>query len=201
MIQTLRDLLLQGAARLQERPALTVPDWGTLSHAQFRNRVEGVALGLLAGGSAAVVFSSTGTAWDWAAEVAAAASGLAWDPSGEPVPPEVLGGSRFNDQKGRGPYHDREREVLAATGFTAGLDHGEILTRLRRLNVSLGWDHASQVDLPLARLGEPPVRAALWSALFAGGHARLESPPLGPDRWRRPAPSWEPGPFLEFWGP
>ena len=76
-----------------------------------------------------------------------------------------------------------------------------ILTRLRRLNVSLGWDHASQVDLPLARLGEPPVRAALWSALFAGGHARLESPPLGPDRWRRPAPSWEPGPFLEFWGP
>ena len=63
MIQTLRDLLLQGAARLQERPALTVPDWGTLSHAQFRNRVEGVALGLLAGGSAAVVFSSTGTAW------------------------------------------------------------------------------------------------------------------------------------------
>ncbi len=84
MIQTLRDLLLQGAARLQERPALTVPDWGTLSHAQFRNRVEGVALGLLAGGSAAVVFSSTGTAWDWAAEVAAAASGLAWDPSGSP---------------------------------------------------------------------------------------------------------------------
>ena len=75
MIQTLRDLLLQGAARLQERPALTVPDWGTLSHAQFRNRVEGVALGLLAGGSAAVVFSSTGTAWDWAAEVAAAAAG------------------------------------------------------------------------------------------------------------------------------
>ena len=93
MASTLRDLLIQRAARLQDRPALTTPDWGTLSYAQLRNRVEGVALGLLAIESRPVVFSATGTAWDWAAEVAAAASGLAWDPVGQVVPPEVLAGA------------------------------------------------------------------------------------------------------------
>ena len=205
MTQTLRDLLIQRAARLQERPALTAPGWGTLSYAQLRNRVEGVALGLLAMEPCPALFSATGTAWDWAAEVAAAASGLAWGPAGQAVPPEVLGGSRFNDEGGRGPYHLREQVVQASTPFTSGLDHGEVMARLRRLNVELGWDHATQVGLPVARLGEAPVRAALWSALYAGAHAELEPPPSGPlgilVRLRKPALPWDPGPFLHFWQP
>ena len=205
MTQTLRDLLIQRAARLQERPALTAPDWGTLSYAQLRNRVEGVALGLLAMEPCPALFSTTGTAWDWTAEVAAAASGLAWDPAGQAVPPEILGGSRFNDEGGRGPYHAREQVVQPSTPFTSGLDHGEVMTRLRRLNVKLGWDHATQIGLPLARLGEAPVRAALWSALFAGAHAGLEPPSSGPlaspTRWRKTVPPWDPSPFLGFWQP
>jgi hypothetical protein len=205
MTHTLRDLLIQRAARLQERPALTAPDWGTLSYAQLRNRVEGVALGLLAIEPGPVVFSATGTAWDWAAEVAAAAAGLAWGPAGGVVPPEVLGGPRFNDEDGRGPYHLREQGVRTTTPFSSGLDHGEVMTRLRRLNVSLGWDHATQIGLPLARLGEAPLRAALWSALYAGAHAVLE--PISPapsrrfPRIQRAAPTWDPGPFLHFWQP
>lgn len=205
MTQTLRDLLIQRAARLQERPAFTAPGWGTLSYAQFRNRVEGVALGLLAPeGSepAAPVFSATGTAWDWAAEVAAAAAGLVWDPAGQAVPSEVLGGSRFNDEGGRGPYHAREQWVQIATPFTAGLDQGEVMARLRRLNGRLGWDHATEVGLPLTRFGEAPVRAALWSALYAGAHATLEPPSSAPTvRWRKAVPPWDPGPFLGFWQP
>jgi hypothetical protein len=203
MTQTLRDLLIQRAARLQERPAFTAPGWGTLSYAQLRNRVEGVALGLLATESGPAVFSATGTAWDWAAEVAAAASGLAWDLDGQAVPPEILGGPRFNDEGGRGPYHVREQEVQPSTPFTAGLDHGEVMTRLRRLNVALGWDHDTQVSLPLPRLGEAPVRAALWSALYAGAHAVLE-PFSAPSsrlfqRFQRASPIWDSGPFLRFW--
>jgi hypothetical protein len=188
MTQSLRDLIIQCAARLQERPALTAPDWGTLSYARFRNRVEGVALGLMVIGPRSSVFSATGTAWDWAAEVAAAASGLAWDPSGRVVPPEVLGGPRFNDEEGRGPYHAQEQAVQASTPFANGLDHGEMLVRLRRLNVELGWDHDSRVDLPLSRLGEAPVRAALWSALYAGAHAVLGD-----------SPTWDGHRFLPFW--
>ena len=177
MAETLRDLLIQRAARLQERPALTAPAWGTLSYAQFRNRAEGVALGLLASEPGSGVFSATGTAWDWAAEVAAAASGLAWDRAGRLVPSEVLGGPRFNAEAGRGPYHAREQAVQASTPFTAGLDHGEVLGRLRRLNVQLGWDHDTRVTLPVGQIGEAPVRAALWSALYAGAHAVLEDSP------------------------
>ena len=177
MAQTLRDLLIQRAARLQERPALTAPGWGTLSYAQFRNRVEGVALGLLAFGSITRVSSATGTAWDWAAEVAAAASGLVWDPTGPAADPGVLGGAQFNAEAGRGLYHAQDQVVQPSTPFTSGLDHGEALTRLRRLNVELGWDHDTRVCLPLASIGEAPVRAALWSALYAGAHAVLEAPP------------------------
>lgn len=204
MAQTLRDLLIQRAARLQERSALTAPGWGILSYAQLRNRVEGVALGLLAHQTIPVVFSATGTAWDWAAEVAAAASGLAWDRSGQEVPSEVLGGPRFNDEEGRGPYHAREQVVQASTLFTSGLDHGEIMTRLRRLNVELGWDHTTQVGLPLAQLAEAPVRAALWSALYAGAHAVLGTRPSSarPLVWRRKdPPTWDATPFLDFWQP
>lgn len=187
MATTLRDLLIQRAARLQGRPALTTPDWGTLSYAQLRNRVEGVALGLLATDSQPAVFCATGTPWDWAAELAAAASGLTWDPAGQPVPPEVLGGSRFNDEAGRGPYHAREQVVGADTPFTAGLDHAGLMIRLRRLNVQLGWDHDTRVELPLVGLGEAAPRAALWSALYAGAHAVLGAAP------------WDPRPFGGLW--
>jgi hypothetical protein len=205
MASTLRDLLIQRAARLQDRPALTAPEWGVLSYAQLRNRAEGVAFGLLAGTSPASVFSATGSAWDWAAELAAAASGLAWHPAGQAIPLEVLGGLSFNDEGGRGPYHAREQEVQPATPFTSGLDHGELMARLRRLNVHLGWDHTTRVDLPLARLGEASVRAALWSALYAGAHAVLEAgsaPPTGlVARWRKTAPAWDAEPFQELWRP
>ena len=187
MATTLRDLLIQRAARLQDRPALTALDWGTLSYAQLRNRVEGVALGLLAAEPPSTVFCATGTAWDWAAELAAAASGLTWDPAGRAVPPKVLGGSLFNDEAGRGPYHAREQLVGAGTPFMAGLDHAGLLARLRRLNVQFGWDHETRVELPHARLGEAPLRAALWSALYAGGHAVLG------------AARWDSHPFEGFW--
>ncbi len=203
MATTLRDLLIQRAARLQDRPALTAPAWGTLSYAQLRNRAEGVALGLLADEPAAAVFSATGTAWDWIAELAAAASGLAWDATGQAVPSEVLGGPRSNHEAGRGPYHAREQVVQASTLFVPGLDQGELMARLRRLNVQLGWDHATQVALPLISLGDAPVRAALWSALYAGGHAVLQVDPPVPtglwSRFRQPDLSWDPAPFRKLW--
>jgi hypothetical protein len=203
MAETLRDLLIQRAARLQERPALTVPEWGILSYAQLRNRAEGVALGLLAGGGEGPVFSATGSAWDWAAELGAAAAGLIWDPSGRPVPPEVLGGARFNHEEGRGPYHALEQVVQTRTPFVPGLDHGEVMARLRRLNVKLGWDHTSQVELPLAHLGERPVRAALWSTLYAGAHAvLLAAQPGAPGflaRFRQAPAPWDPAPFFGLW--
>ena len=206
MAQTLRDLLIQRAARLQDRPALTTPDWGTLSYAQLRNRAEGVALGLLASGANPAMFSVTGTPWDWIAELAAAASGLAWDPAGEPVSTEVLGGPRFNDDAGRGPYHDREQVVQASTLFTAHLNHGELMARLRRLNVQLGWDHGTRVDLPLAQLTDDALRAALWSILYAGGHATfgIDTPaPIGIlARFRHtPPPAWNSEIFGGFWRP
>lgn len=208
MALTLRDLLIQRAARLQERPALTAPGWGTLAYAQLRNRVEGVALGLLGEGEPPPVqFSDTGTPWDWIAELAAAASGLAWEATGRPVPPAALGGPLFNAEGGRGPYHARERVVDAATPFHAGLTQGEVMARLGRLNHSLGWDHETTVGLPPERLGDAEVRAALWSVLFAGGHVRLggmESPRRA--GWRRllggreaPPSAWDPAPFRGFW--
>jgi hypothetical protein len=208
MALTLRDLLIQRAARLQERPALTAPGWGTLSYAQLRNRVEGVAFGLLGEGEPSPVqFSDTGTPWDWIAELAAATSGLAWDPEGTSVPPAVLGGPLFNAEAGRGSYHGRERMVDAATRYHAGLTQGGVMAQLARLNHRLGWDHETTVHLPPDRLGDPAVRAALWSALFAGSHAILG--PAGPSRrvgWRRllgareaPPPEWDPAPFRSFW--
>lgn len=191
MASTLRDLLIQRAARLQGRPALTAPGWGTLSYAQLRNRAEGVALGLLAAPPPPAIFSGTGTPWDWAAELAAAASGLGWEPGGTPVAAGILGGPAFNAEAGRGPYHAREQVVTEATPFAAGLAQGDLMTRLRRLNVALGWDHDTRVELPPARLGDPALRAALWSALYAGGHAVLD-PGLR---------TWDPGPFSGFWKP
>lgn len=203
MASTLRDLLIQRAARLQGRPALTAPGWGTLTYAQLRNRAEGVALGLLASLPPRAVFSGTGTAWDWAVELAAAASGLVWDPGGQMVPPEVLGGPRFNSEEGRGLYHACEHDVAEATLFSAGLTHGDLMVRLRRLNTALGWDHDTRVELPLPRLAEPTLRAALWSLLYAGGHAVLvaETPAATGllARFRRAETPWDPRPFERFW--
>lgn len=205
MASTLRDLLIQRAARLQDRPALTAADWGTLTYAQLRNRVEGVALGLLARDPSAAIFSATGTPWDWAAELAAAASGLVWDPAGQAVPGDVLGGPGFNDDEGRGPYHDREQVVQTSTPFASDLQHAELMTRLRRLNVQLGWDHATRIDLPLSKLGEPALRAALWSALYAGAHAVLADETAEASglltRFRKGAPTWDPAPFQTLWRP
>ncbi len=203
MASTLRDLLIQRAARLQGRPALSTVDWGTLTYAQLRNRAEGVALGLLAASSPPTVFSATGTAWDWAAELAAAASGLVWDPGGQIVPSEVLGGPCFNAEAGRGVYHACEHIVTEATPFSAGLTHGDLMLRLRRLNTNLGWDHDTHVELPLARLGEPALRAALWNLLYAGGHAVLMAEVPNSTgllaRFQRPKAGWDPEPFSGFW--
>ena len=78
------------------------------------------------------------------------------------------------------------------------------MARLRRLNISLGWDHDTRVDLPLAHLGEPPLRAALWSALYAGAHAVLVAGTPAAAGFlvrRRPVSplAWSPEAFLEVW--
>jgi len=188
---TLRELLIQRAARLQEWPALTAPGWGVLRYPAFRNRVEGVALGLMAGQPevGAQVHSAAGGPWDWACEVAAACCGLVWAPGAAPVDPAVLGGAAFNHEGGRQPYHDRDREVLDGTLVAEGLEHGELLRRLRRLNGRLGWDHGTTVTLPLDQLAEPELRGALWSALYAGSHAVLAAGQVV---------GWDPAAFREI---
>jgi hypothetical protein len=178
---TLRALLIQRAARLQEYRALSAPGWGVLDYPAFRNRVEGAALGLMAEAPAvgARIFSATGGPWDWVCEVACACCGLVWSPDGTPVRTEVLGGGRFNHEAGRQPYHDRERGIQDGTLFTGSLTHGELLTRLARLNRSLGWDHDTTLTLPLDRLAAPETRGALWSALYAGSHVALKAGKIG----------------------
>ena len=204
MAATLRRLLVQRAARLQERPALTAPGWGTLSYGQFRNRVEGVALGLLAAPcpTGTAVFLTEPSPWTWAAEVAAACCGLRWEAEGECLDPALLGGTRFNSEEGRGPYHDREDAVHGGLPFHGGLDQEAVLARLVRLNGRLGWDHDSRIALPLEHLATPEVRAALWSALYAGAHADFGPAGSGPRRWfsrvEAPAP-FDAAPFVDFW--
>jgi len=184
---SLRLLLIQRAARLQERSALSAPPWGTLGYPAFRNRVEGVALGLMAAEPppGARVFSVTGGPWDWACEVAAACCGLVWDSAAVPVPAAVLGGDQFNAEPGRQPYHDREAALQDATPLLDHLTQGELLRRLARLNRRLGWDHTTTVVLPMTQLATPELRGALWSALYAGSHAVLAAA----------APDWDPAEF------
>ncbi len=173
---SLRLLLIQRAARLKERPALSAAPWPTLDYAAFRNRVEGIGFGLLANGMEAC-HAATGTPWDWAAEVAAAASGLRWDASAPPIPEDILGGAAFNSEEGRGLFHDREALVTEETPFTAKLTHGELHGRLARLNRTLGWDHDTVARLPRSAWGTPELRGALWSALYAGAHAVVTDDP------------------------
>ncbi len=205
MADNLRKLLIQRAARLQGRPAFTTSAWGTLTYAQFRNRTEGVSLGLLAQtiptGSA--IFSATGGPWDWASEVAAACCGLSWNPSGIAVGADILGGPQFNDERGRGPYHEREDEVTEDTLFWGDLTHADVMLRLQRMNRVLGWDHDSEIHLPLTNLATPEVRAALWCALYGGGHAMIEVEQAESkgflSRLRPMPPAWNPTSFRAFW--
>jgi hypothetical protein len=90
--------------------------------------------------------------------------------------------------------------VQASTQFTAALNHGELMARLRRLNAELGWDHDTEVPLPLARLGHASVRASLWSALYAGAHAVLgaETPTGRRTHLKKSAPAWQEQPFLDL---
>jgi len=187
---TLRALLLQRAARLQEWPAISVPGWGTLRYPAYRNRVEGVALGLMAAGAApgAPAHAATGGPWDWIAELACACCGMVWSPAGAPVPAAILGGPDFNAEAGRQRYHDRERQVLEDTPFTGTLSHGELLARLARANRRLGWDHETEVLLPHDQLATAAVRGALWCALYGGSHAVLDP---GTTRW-------DPGGFADL---
>lgn len=204
-MHNLRALLIQRAARLQERPAFTAPAWGSLNYSQFRNRAEGVALGLLALDcpTGTLFFSSTGSPWDWASEVAVACCGFQWESTGTTVAAEILGGAHFNDENGRGPYHERDRELADGTLFSAGLDHATMLQRLQRMNRLLGWDHESVVSLPLAQMGTREIRAALWCVLYAGSHAILQEDPLpSPSRSNRRSVQpevFEPAPFYGFW--
>lgn len=188
---SLRLLLIQRAARLQQRPALSCAPWPTLDYAAFRNRAEGVGFGLLAAGLEAC-HAGTGTPWDWAAEVAAAASGLRWDPTAPAVPEAILGGPAFNGEVGRGLFHDREAMVTEETPFTPTLTHGELFGRLARLNRTLGWDHDTVARLPRAAWGTPAMRGALWSALYAGAHVMVveeAEAPRGIGRWFAPKPT------------
>lgn len=177
-MDTLRALLIQRAARMQRHPAFSVPgdpNW-TLDYSQLRNRVEGLALGLLAeplpAGSA--IFLEDAGPWVWIAELAAAACGLRWERGGDSVPPACLGGPGFNHDEGRGPYHDRDKDFGPDAPFTAGLTQGELLRRLARLNQKMGWDHDSVFRVPPALAATPAGRGALWSALYAGAEARVE---------------------------
>lgn len=187
-MSTLRLLLIQRAARLQERPALTAMGWGTLSWSAWRNRVEGIAMGLLARPLHRQLHASGHGPWDWAAEVAVACCGGVWEEGGEAIPGEILGGNQFNAEAGRGPYHDLE--ISPATPFTGGFTQQALLNRLQAWNGRLGWDHTTALRVAPADRGTPEARAALWCALFAGGHTQFVA---------AGTPTEDLGPFKPFW--
>jgi hypothetical protein len=199
-MDTLRALLIQRAARLQQRPAFRCEGW-SLDYGQLRNRVEGLAMGLLATERppGAATFLPGSSPWAWMAELAAACCGLRWDPAGDVIEDTLLGGPRFHDEGGRGPYHDRDKAMGPETPFTATLTHGELLLRLRRLNDRLGWDHETVLHLPTRALGTPGGRGALWSTLYAGASVQVDSaaPARGLRRWLQSAPApFDPSAFL-----
>ena len=205
MAANLRQLLIQRAARLQGRPALTAPGWGTLSWGAWRNRVEGVALGLMAMEPLPdSTCSRTGTPWDWTLEVAAACAGIARRADAMPADAALFGGARFNDDHGRHAYHDREASLDAGTPFDARFSHGDMMRKLQRWNRESGWDHDTVLRMPLAELSTEPARAALWSALYAGAHTILLEEPAPTKgftaRFKKAQPeTWNPSAFESFW--
>lgn len=207
MAANLRQLLIQRSARLQSRPALTAPDWGMLSHAAWRNRVEGLALGLMAEEPPpSSTFSRTGTVWDWALEVAAACAGIPWIGTTPQADAALFGGARFNDERGRRAYHDREEHLDAEALFDARHTQGGMMLALQRWNRRLGWDHDTVLRLPLSALPTEAGRAALWNLQYAGGHAvLLDAPTEAPRGFGRlfkgasAVPEWNPTLFEGFW--
>lgn len=208
MAANLRQLLIQRSARLQSRPALTAPGWGTLSHGAWRNRAEGLALGLMAGDPPpSSTFSRTGTPWDWALEVAAACAGIPWIKTAPQADTALFGGARFNDENGRRAYHDREEHLTADAPFDARHTQGGMMLSLQRWNRRLGWDHDTVLRLPLSALPTEAGRAALWNLQYAGGHVVLMDAPSTPSHGlgrffkRMPdTPEWNPSLFEGFWG-
>ena len=207
MATNLRQLLIQRSARLQGRPALTTPGWGTLSHGAWRNRVEGLALGVMAEDPPPeALYSHTLSAWDWALEVAAACAGIRWDPSTAQADAALFGGARFNDEQGRRAYHDREESLGADTPFDARHTHRDMMRTLQRWNARLGWDHDTVLRLPLSVLAMETGRAALWNLQYAGGHAVLmeDAPPISHGLGRlfkrtEERTEWNPDLFDGFW--
>ncbi len=196
-METLRHLLVQRAARLQDRPALSCKAWGTLNYSQFRNRVEGVALGLMATSQSIGTLYYTGERgeannihdhaeidiqrptyepWIWIAEVAAIACGFIWSSQGDLISPSILGGRHFNNEEGRGPFHDRDAELTGSCFAVPGLSHQQILLRMQRENEKLGWDHTTKLELSQPDVTTSNGRALLWNALYAGSHVVLTEP-------------------------
>lgn len=206
-MHNLRHLLLQRSARLQGRPALTAPGWGTLSWSAWRNRVEGVAFGLLVEDPPMAAVAPQGDApWAWAVEVAAACAGIPLDLAAPGPDAAIFGGASFNSQEGRHAYHEREDALTDATPFDARLTHGDLMLKLQRWNRKLGWDHATALQVPMEAIPTAAGRAVLWNLLYAGGHATLtaETPAVrgGLVRLLRKKPEhpiWDPSPFLTFW--
>lgn len=204
-METLRQLLIQRAARLQERPALSCRAWGTLNYSQYRNRIEGVALGLMADKPAVgelvfmdqkdlgwfnayeqlEQFLAIQEPWSWICEVAAATCGLVWNLEGYRINPSIAGGALFNNELGRGEFHNRDQEINKATLLTLTHSHAQMLSKMQRTNSILGWDHKSEIHLPIEHLTTPVGRAMLWNGIYGGSHIILKDPPRL-SRWLKP---------------
>lgn len=146
--------------------------------------MEGVALGLMAetppiGTPYWIDIKESNASkepWTWIAELAVIASGCIWDAQGALIPSSILGGSRFNHEDGRGPFHDRDHQIIGSCLATPTLSHREILLRLQRQNQKLGWDHTTPLSLSWSDVQTPEGRALLWSGLYAGSHVVLADP-------------------------
>lgn len=114
--------------------------------------------------------------WSWIAEVAVTACGCVWDPEGHPIDPSILGGSRFNNEEGRGTYHDRDYLLTGSCLALPTLSHQDILLRLQRENQKHGWDHTTKLSLSCSDSLTPRGRVLLWNALYAGSHVVLTEP-------------------------
>jgi hypothetical protein len=138
--------------------------------------------------------------WSWIAEVAVIACGFVWSPQGNPIDSSVLGGPRFNDEEGRGPFHDRDHQITGSCLAVSGLSHKDILLRLQRENDKRGWDHTTKLSLSCSDATTASGRALLWNALYAGSHVILTEPEL-PSRFQTFFSKNKPIPAsLDNWG-